>query len=68
VEAIEFEAAGGPVLRSEVVVTGVLGAGHGPNTGVPVYVVQAQGVAQLVRAPREPIKRPGYPGAPGPAA
>jgi len=77
VEVVEFEAEefpwvtiklkDGSVLRFKVVVTGVLRAGNDPNTGVPIYMVQTQGIVQMVRVPRELIKRPGQLGVPGPA-
>jgi len=77
VEVVEFEAEefpwvtiklkDGSVLWFKVVVTGVMRLGNDPNTGIPVYTIQTQGVVQMVKVPKELIKRPGQPRAPGPA-
>jgi len=77
VEVVEFEAEefpwitirlkDGSVLRFKVVVTGVMRLGNDPNTGIPVYTIQTQGVIQMVKVPKELVKRPGQPGVPGPA-
>jgi len=56
----------GTVLRFKVVVTGVMKVGNDPNTGIPIYTIQTQGVIQLVRIPRELIKKPGQPRPPSP--
>jgi hypothetical protein len=76
VEVIEFEAEefpwitiklkDGTILRFKVVVTGVMKVGHDPNTGIPIYSIQTQGVIQLVKIPKELIKKPGQPRSPGP--
>jgi len=76
VEVVEFEAEefpwitiklkDGTVLRFKVVVTGVMRLGNDPNTGIPIYTIQTQGVIQMVKIPRELIKRPGQPRTPGP--
>lgn len=71
IEAVEFESdppefpwvtlrlKDGTVLRFKVVVTGVLRMGNDPNTGIPIYSIQTQGVIQIAKIPRELIKRPG---------
>jgi len=76
VEVVEFEAEefpwitiklkDGTVLRFKVVVTGVMRLGNDPNTGIPIYTIQTQGVIQMVKIPRELIKRPGQPRTPSP--
>jgi len=77
VEVVEFEAEefpwvtirlkDGSVLRFKVVVTGVMRIGNDPNTGIPIYTIQTQGVIQVVKVPKELVRRPGQLGAPGPA-
>ncbi|MCY0859053.1 MAG: hypothetical protein OWQ54_01345 [Sulfolobaceae archaeon] len=54
----------GTVIRFKVIVTAVLKVGNDPNTGMPVYAVQTQGVVQLVNVPKELIKKPGRGGTP----
>jgi len=49
----------GSIIRFKVIVTGVLKLGNDPNTGLPMYAVQTQGVMQLVHVPKELIKKVG---------
>jgi hypothetical protein len=68
IEVVEFEAdefpwitiklKDGSVLRFKVFVTGVLKIGNDPNTGIPIYSIQTQGAIQLVKIPKELIKKP----------
>ena len=52
----------GSVIEVRLEIMNVLRAGHDPNTGLPMYVVQSATLIRLVEAPKEMRKTPLRPG------
>ncbi len=67
-ELVDFEEEGGEhwitlklkdgaVIKVKTEIAGVLRMGNDPNTGIPVYAVQATNVIRLVTVPKDLMKR-----------
>jgi hypothetical protein len=52
----------GSVIEVRLEIMNVLRAGHDPNTGLPMYVVQSATLIRLVESPKEMRKPPLRPG------
>jgi hypothetical protein len=52
----------GSVIEVRLEIMNVLRAGHDPNTGLPMYVVQSATLIRLVESPKEMRKAPLRPG------
>ncbi|MHB1506764.1 MAG: hypothetical protein ACYCUZ_01730 [Cuniculiplasma sp.] len=47
----------GSVIQVKMEIVGILKAGNQPDTGLPVYILQAQNIIRLNQVPKELIKR-----------
>ncbi len=52
----------GSIIEVRLEIMNVLRAGHDPNTGLPMYVVQSATLIRLVESPKEMRKAPIRPG------
>ncbi len=56
---ITVKVSDGSVLKVKTIVTAVIKVGNDPNTGMPVYQVQAANVVKTMKVPKELVKRQG---------
>ncbi|MCL4356419.1 MAG: hypothetical protein M1460_00925 [Candidatus Thermoplasmatota archaeon] len=47
----------GSVIQVKMEIVGIMRAGNDPNTGLPIYMLQAQNIIRLNQVPKDLIKR-----------
>ena len=47
----------GSVIQVKMEIVGIMRAGNDPNTGLPIYMLQAQNIIRLNQVPKELIKK-----------
>lgn len=47
----------GSVIQVKMEIVGIMRAGNDPNTGLPIYMLQAQNIIRLNQVPKDLIKK-----------